>query len=159
MVKARAREIRKMSSSLDRSIELSALMDLRLAFGPGTRLWALRSREELCYDWLYFKGNHPSASFRDFALRLYAHEKEHALESMSMREIRRRIAVVFRAYRIRKRSGTRRLVASSCRPQAGQATPLNGKHRPPGSGTEVLIGSIPFQDSRRLPHGIDKRPH
>src|SRR3954469_17919713 len=28
--------------------ELAVLMELRLAFGPGTRLWANRSREELC---------------------------------------------------------------------------------------------------------------
>ncbi|MGC8644455.1 MAG: hypothetical protein ACP5XB_31715, partial [Isosphaeraceae bacterium] len=92
-----------MSSPQERSLELFALMDLRMAFGPGTRLWALRSREELCYDWLYFKANQPGASFREFALRLYAHEKANALESMSILEIRRRIAIVFRAYHITKR--------------------------------------------------------
>jgi hypothetical protein len=98
-----------MSPLQERSIELAVLMELRLAFGPGTRLWALRSREELCYDWLQFKANQANASFRDFALRLYAHEKAHATACSSLRDIRRRIAVVLRAYRIKRRS---RMIAS-----------------------------------------------
>jgi len=48
-----------MSSSHNDFNELSLLMELRLAFGPGTRLWAYRSREDLCYDWLHFKGEEP----------------------------------------------------------------------------------------------------
>ena len=118
-----------MSAPQERSFELSALMDLRLAFGPGTRLWALRSREELCYDWLYFKASQANASFRDFAIQLYAHERENALEGMSMREIRKRIAVVLRAYRIRKRKRPSALVAVGHRPEPAQVKVLNGTHR------------------------------
>ena len=47
--------------------ELAVLMELRLAFGPGTRLWAHRSREDLCYDWLGFQGRQIDANLRDFA--------------------------------------------------------------------------------------------
>ena len=60
-----------MPLSHDKSYELSLLMELRLAFGPGTRLWANRSLEELCYDWLRFKERKANACFREFALGLY----------------------------------------------------------------------------------------
>jgi hypothetical protein len=147
VIEASASEIYEMSSPQERSFELCALMDLRLAFGPGTRLWALRSREELCYDWLYFKGSQADASFRDFALRLYAHEKENALDSMSMREIGRRIAAVFRAYRIKKGRRPRSLVPPQPRLERGQTKAINGIHRPLVSGTEFLISSISHSDS------------
>ena len=72
-----------MPSSHERFNELAVLMELRLAFGPGTRLWSLRSREEICYDWLHFKARQLNASFRDFALGLYSAEKT---QSPALRE-------------------------------------------------------------------------
>jgi hypothetical protein len=159
MGKACAREILMTSSSLQGSFELVALMDLRLAFGPGTRLWSLRSREELCYDWLHFKANHLNASFREFALRLYAHEKANALESMSMRQVRRRIAIVLRAYGIRKRVRPVPQLPLQTRAQSAQVTALNGKHRLSGPGTEILITAIPFDNPNHIPASHDKLPH
>ncbi len=94
-----------MSSSQERLNELAVLMELRLAFGPGTRLWSLTSREEICYDWLHFKGRQRNASFRDFALRLYYAEKTQSLPRVSLYEIRRRVALVLKAYRIKRRAG------------------------------------------------------
>lgn len=146
-----------MFASRERSFELSALMDLRMAFGPGTRLWALRSREELCYDWLYFKANQPNASFREFALRLYIHEKSNALESMSTREIRRRIAIVFRAYRIRRR---RRLPPCSSvknRLQPAQAKAINGNHWSAVPATDILVPPISMQGPSGAPLSQDKK--
>ena len=92
-----------MPSSHERSNELAVLMDLRLAFGPGTHLWSLRSREEICYDWLHFKARQINASFRDFALGLYTAEKSAVPPALSsLHEIRRRVAIVLKAYRIKK---------------------------------------------------------
>lgn len=93
-----------MSTPHERPSELSVLMDLRLAFGPGTRLWALRSREELCYDWLQFKTRRLHADFRAFALTLYTHEKAHSAPASGLRAIRRRIASVLRSYRIGRKA-------------------------------------------------------
>ena len=76
-----------MSSSNDDLNELSLLMELPLAFGPGTRLWAYRSREDLCYDWLHFKERRANACFREFALGLYIQEKEQALHCASLSAI------------------------------------------------------------------------
>jgi hypothetical protein len=89
-----------MPSTHERLSELSILMHLRLAFGPGTRLWALRSREEFCYDWLQFKTSQLDADFRAFALILYAREKAHSAPVEGLRAIRRRIASVLRSYHI-----------------------------------------------------------
>ena len=83
--------------------ELSLLMELRLAFGPGTRLWAHRSREDLCYDWLHFKERRADACFREFALGLYIHEKEQAFHCASLSAIRRRVGAILKAYRVKKR--------------------------------------------------------
>jgi hypothetical protein len=119
-----------MSPAQEPLIELSVLMELRLAFGPGTRVWANTSREELCYDWLQFKANQANASFRDFALRLYAHERENAAGCRSLREIRRRIAVVLRAYRIKKRSRILPTAASTrLRAEPGSARVACRSHR------------------------------
>src|SRR5262245_1198668 len=92
-----------MPSSQEGLNELAVLMDLRLAFGPGTRLWSQRSREEICYDWLRFKAQRLEASFRDFALVLYYAEKKQSPPVASLREIRKRVAIVLRALRERNR--------------------------------------------------------
>jgi hypothetical protein len=92
-----------MSSLHENSNELSLLMELRLAFGPGTRLWAYRSREDLCYDWLRFKARRANASFREFALALYNQEKEQALHGANLCAIRRRVITILKAYRVKKR--------------------------------------------------------
>jgi hypothetical protein len=84
--------------------ELAVLMELRLAFGPGTRLWAHRSREDLCYDWLEFKARRIDASLRDFASLLFCVEKTSGIDPSVICRIRRSLVVVLRAHRI-KRSG------------------------------------------------------
>ena len=119
-----------MSSRQKKLNELSVLMELRLAFGPGTRLWAHRSREELCYDWLQFKARQADANFRDFALRLYAYEKEHS----SSRETERD-------------SQTRRhcLEGSSYQEAithaAGRFSPTAGSSGQPGNAERMLSAS------------------
>jgi len=102
------------SSPRENFNELSLLMELRLAFGPGTRLWAYRSREDLCYDWLYFKERRANASFREFALGLYIQEKEQALHdaSASLSAIRRRVVAILKAYRVEKHQRVVPAVAS-----------------------------------------------
>src|SRR5271166_5547409 len=102
--------------------ELSLLMELRLAFGPGTRLWAYRSREDLCYDWLHFKERTANASFREFALGLYIQEKEQALQCASAGAIRRRVVAILKAYRVKKRQHVAPAVAGTPR--------SNGSPRP-----------------------------
>jgi hypothetical protein len=82
--------------------ELAVLMDLRLAFGPGTRLWAHRSREELCYDWLEFKARRIDASLRDFAGVLFCLEKKDVFDPRVICRIRRSLVVVLRAHRIKR---------------------------------------------------------
>lgn len=144
MFEAGARETRKMSSPRERSFELAALMDLRLAFGPGTRLWALRSREDLCYDWLRFKANQANASFREFALQLYVHEKANALESMNTCDIRKRIAAVFRTYQIKKRRRPDPPFPVKNRTQPAQMK-VNGMHRSALPPTGIHIPSISIQ--------------
>jgi hypothetical protein len=88
--------------SLERLNELSVLMELRLAFGPGTRLWASRSREELCYDWLHYKARRTNESFRDFARFLYAQERQHGSQERCSSEILRRVITVLKAHRIKR---------------------------------------------------------
>lgn len=92
--------------SHENTSELSLLMELRLAFGPGTRLWAYRSREDLCYDWLHYKERRANASFREFALGLYIQEREQALHCARSSAILRRIVTILRAYRVPKRDRT-----------------------------------------------------
>jgi hypothetical protein len=82
--------------------ELAVLMDLRLAFGPGTRLWAHRSREDLCYDWLEFKARRIDANLRDFAALLFCLEKRESFDPTVMCNIRRSLVVILRAHRIRR---------------------------------------------------------
>src|SRR4051794_35560788 len=83
------------------SNELAVLMELRLAFGPGTRLWANSSREDLCYEWLYFKGRQSAANLRDFAKSLLAREYAGFAKARSVCEVRRRVAMVLKAHHIK----------------------------------------------------------
>ena len=83
------------------SNELAVLMELRLAFGPGTRLWANSSREDLCYEWLYFKGRQSAANLRDFAKALIARESTGFATAGSVCDVRRRVATVLRAHHIK----------------------------------------------------------
>jgi len=140
-----------MSSRQKKLNELSVLMELRLAFGPGTRLWAHRSREELCYDWLQFKARQADANFRDFALRLYAYEKEHSLHRARLSEIRKRVAIVLKAHRIKKRSPM--LPVGSPRPlaQADSQATQNGCCRQAPSGSEVPVTPALIQDLDQFP--------
>ena len=116
-----------MPSSHEGLNELAVLMELRLAFGPGTRLWTHRSREEICYDWLHFKARKLDASFRDFAIRLYLAEKRQSLPGVSLHEIRRRVAIVLKAYRIKKRAAIARVPTPTPPVEATEAKP----NRPP----------------------------
>ena len=86
--------------------ELAVLMELRLAFGPGTRLWAHRSREDLCYDWLEFKARRIDANLRDFAALLFGLEKQGGFDPTVICRIRRSLVVVLRAYRIKRSRAT-----------------------------------------------------
>jgi len=139
-----------MSSLHENPSELSLLMELRLAFGPGTRLWAYRSREDLCYDWLHFKERRANASFREFALGLYIQEKEQALHCASSGAIRRRVVAILKAYRVGKRH---RIVPAVAGPPR-----LNGGPRPQHDrGRQTLsLGELPvaqalFQDANSPP--------
>ena len=145
----------------ERSFELSALMDLRLAFGPGTRLWALRSREELCSTTgsTSRRARRNASSSAISPSKLDAHERENALEGMSMREIRKRIAVVLRAYRIRKRKRPSALVAVGHRPEPAQVKVLNGTHRASVSGAEILIPAISIHNTADLSLNQGKQAH
>ena len=116
-----------MPSSHERWNELAALMDLGLAFGPGTHLWCLRSREEICYDWLHFKGRQINASFRDFALELYAEEKGACRPAREPLELRRPVAVVLKAYRIEKATSLPRRLGPAIR----SAWTITGPRRRP----------------------------
>ncbi len=116
-----------MSSSHNDLNELSLLMELRLAFGPGTRLWAHRSREDLCYDWLHFKERRANACFREFALGLYIQEKEQALHCASLSAIRRRVVAILKAYRVKKRY---RIVPAIASPPQSNGGPGPQHHRP-----------------------------
>ncbi len=86
--------------------ELAVLMELRLAFGPGTRLWAHRSREDLCYDWLGFKARRVDANLRDFASLLFCLEKKGGFDPRVICRIRRSLVVVLRAHRIKRSRAT-----------------------------------------------------
>ena len=126
-----------MSSSHNDLNELSLLMELRLAFGPGTRLWAYRSREDLCYDWLHFKERRANACFREFALGLYIQEKEQALHCASLSAIRRRVVAILKAYRVKKRH---RIVPAIASPPQSNGGPGPQHHR----GRQALsLGELP----------------
>jgi len=126
-----------MSSPGENPNELSLLMELRLAFGPGTRLWAYRSREDLCYDWLHFKERRANASFREFALGLYIQEKEQALHCASLSAIRRRVVAILKAYRVKKRQ---RVVPAVAGPHRSNGSP----RLPHDRGRQALsLGELP----------------
>jgi hypothetical protein len=117
--------------------ELAVLMELRLAFGPGTRLWANSSREDMCYEWLYFKGRQSVGSLRDFARSLIAREGTDLADRKSLCDIRKRVAAVLRAYHIKR---PRKPLPAPARPpvaSTGRAGPLIGS---PHGG--VLPGNL-----------------
>lgn len=139
-----------MCSSHNNLNELSLLMELRLAFGPGTRLWAYRSREDLCYDWLHFKERRANASFREFALGLYIQEKEHALHCASSSAIRRRVVTILKAYRVKKRYRIVPAIASS--PQSnGGPRPQHDRGRQTISLGELPVAQALFPDANSPP--------
>jgi hypothetical protein len=129
-----------MSLALDRTNELAVLMDLRLAFGPGTRLWASRSREELCYDWLWFKSRRPESSFRDFALELLLRETTCTFERRPVCDIRRRVASVLKAHRVEK--AARAVVSSPSRPTVHTACHATAGGQ---SGSQMMATPGPHQ--------------
>jgi len=130
--------------------ELSLLMELRLAFGPGTRLWAYRSREDLCYDWLHFKERRANASFREFALGLYIQEKEQALHCASSGAIRRRVVAILKAYRVEKRH---RVVPAVASPpwSNGSPRPRHDRGRQTLSLSELPVAQALFPDANSPP--------
>ena len=128
MVSPHRQEPGSMSSPQERPNELAVLMELRMAFGPGTRLWSLTSREEICYDWLHFKARRLNASFRDFALWLYRAEKSHSPSDTSLYELRRRVAIALPAQSHQEVRG-RHLARSPC-PAAGASRQPQGEGRP-----------------------------
>jgi len=91
------------SANQDKLNELAVLMELRLAFGPGTRLWANRSREDLCYDWLHFKGRQGAPSLRDFAKGLIARESMCLPDRRTLWDIRRRVAIILKAHHLKSK--------------------------------------------------------
>ncbi len=137
-----------MASSQNSLNELSLLMELRLAFGPGTRLWAYTSREELCYDWLHFKSRRAQPSFREFALGLYAQEKEHALPCASSVAMLRRIAAVLRTYRIRRQEAGPQGPSRTAHTSHG-AKPHGPSCPPSIPPTGVTTATLPSADADR----------
>lgn len=139
-----------MSSSHNDLNELSLLMELRLAFGPGTRLWAHRSREDLCYDWLHFKERRANACFREFALRLYIQEKEQALHCASLSAIRRRVVAILKAYRVKKRLRIAPAIASPPQSNGGPG-PQHHRGRQALSLGEPPVAQALFADANSPP--------
>jgi len=137
-----------MSSPHENPNELSLLMELRLAFGPGTRLWAYRSREDLCYDWLHFKERRPNASFREFALGLYIQEKEQAIHCTALSAIRRRVVAILKAYRVQKRQPIVPAAASPPRSN-GSPRPQHDRGRQALSLRELPVPRTLFPDVNR----------
>ena len=92
---------------------------------PGHASLGQQFREDLCYEWLYFKGRQSAANLRDFARGLIARESAGFADPRSVCDIRRRVAAVLRAYRIK----------TSRKPCARFATPAQGNdgQRPPRS--------------------------
>jgi hypothetical protein len=141
-----------MSPPRDRPSELSLLMELRLVFGPGTRLWAYRSREELCYDWLYFKARSAPASFREFALSLYIQEKEQGLPCANLSAIRRRVSAVLKAYRVKKRYRNASLSVVPASPSSGSGLRARDDQvRQLISRTELPIPPVLIPNGSRTP--------
>jgi hypothetical protein len=118
--------------------ELSVLMQLRLAFGPGTRLWASRSREELCYEWLHYKAHRSTASFREFARMLCAQERESSIPGRCASDVIRRVVAVLRAHRIKR--APRMHIAANPRPAGRSIRPL-----PPAPGADQPSPSVQAQ--------------
>ena len=139
-----------MPSSHNNLNELSLLMELRLAFGPGTRLWAYRSREDLCYDWLHFKERRANACFREFALGLYIQEKEQALNCASLNAIRRRIVAILKAYRVKKRHRIVPAIASPLQSNGGPG-PQHHRGRQALSLGERPVAQALFPNANRPP--------
>src|SRR4051794_30810823 len=126
------------------SNELAVLMELRLAFGPGTRLWANSSREDLCYEWLYFKGRQSAADLRDFARTLIARECTGLADRKSLCEIRRRVAAVLRAHQIKtsaKSAVARPITPVAMANQAASRCDQTAGAAPPGKREPVSLAS------------------
>jgi hypothetical protein len=140
-----------MSSPREHSSELSLLMELRLAFGPGTRLWTYRSREDLCYDWLYFKAKRAHASFREFALALYIQEKEQGLPCANLSAIRRRVSAILKAYRVKKGYRSGLAVAIAARSNNGPSA-RDDQGRQLLSRSELPIAQALIPDATSRPH-------
>jgi len=149
-----------MPSSQEGLNELAVLMELRLAFGPGTRLWSHKSREEICYDWLHFKARQLDASFRDFALGLYLAEKTQSLPGGSLHEIRRRVAIVLKAYRIKKRADIAQVPSPSppARVNRFSARMTPSCSRPMTTATQVLASPAVFPDLNSFPLRSNEMP-
>ena len=130
--------------------ELSLLMELRLAFGPGTRLWAYRSREDLCYDWLRFKERSANASFREFALGLYIQEKEQTLHCANSTAVRRRVIAILKAYRVEKRHRAVPALPGPHRSNGGPK-PRQDRGRQTLSLGELPVAQTLFPDANRHP--------
>jgi len=138
-----------MQSPHDKLNELSILMELRLAFGPGTRLWAYRSREELCYDWLHFKARRADASFKEFALVLYAQEREYGLHCASLSAIRRGrrhgLESSSGSQTVPRPAGHRRHAAGGRWPgSAARSRPANGSDSCDHGGSDGVSGRRSF---------------
>ncbi len=141
-----------MPAAYEKSNELSLLMELRLAFGPGTRLWAYRSREELCYDWLRFKERKTNASFREFALSLYMQERQHATQCPNLSAILRRVASILKAYQVKKDYRMAPSVAVSSVRRASRES-LQKRTGPPLPLGRLAIPQAAFPDANSLSLG------
>jgi hypothetical protein len=122
-----SRESRTMHSSHPASLnELAVLMELRLAFGPGTRLWANSSREDLCYEWLHYKGRRSAANLRDFAKGLLARECADFADRKALCDIRRRVAIVLKAYHLKRTRQSIPTAPAAPRMRPGRAGSAHG---------------------------------
>ena len=128
-------------------------MELRLAFGPGTRLWAYRSREDLCYDWLHFKERRANASFREFALgALHCKRKSRPFTVRTCVRSRRRVATILKAYRVKKRR--RNVPASTIPPQSNGSPMSHARSRP----ANAFAGSMPVAQALFPERTVIARP-
>ena len=139
-----------MTLSRDKSSELSLLMELRLAFGPGTRLWANRSLEELCYDWLRFKERKANACFREFALGLYLHERGQAPQLSGSQAVLRRVVTVLRAYGIKRCHRIMTSIFASPQPRTGSRSQKERDQQTLVRG-RLPVAAVVFPDATSLP--------
>jgi hypothetical protein len=134
------------------SDELVVLMDLRLAFGPGTRLWANRTREDFCYDWLKFKGERKGATLRDFAAWVLSSENSYLPDRKALCDIRRRVVAVLRAHHVRRPRQTTPAVIA---PSSGDSARTNST-RVCFGGTSTVAAAGPHGKVPGLPVRTNK---